>query len=159
MSEEILTVPEEIKMEKIPNLLKGDFYHQLTAKRLDSDDLKQCMEETVSNLLEQETNADRPGMLLGKIQSGKTRAFIGVIALAFDNQYDMAIILTKGTKALAKQTYERLKSDFGEFIRNDGVEICDIMHLPDNLTGFERQKKLVIVVKKQTRSEEHTSEL
>jgi len=55
-------------------------------------------------------------MLLGKIQSGKTRAFIGVIALAFDNDYDIAIILTKGTKVLAQQTYERLVDDFKDFI-------------------------------------------
>ena len=137
-------------MGDFEGLQKGIFYQKLTGVRPDSDDLKQRIEETVSNLLEKETNADCPGMLLGQIQSGKTGAFIRVIALAFDNQYDIAIVLTKGTKALAKQTYERLKHDFWEFIRNDDVQTCDIMHLPDNLTRYERQKKLIIVVKKQT---------
>ena len=74
------------------------------------------MEETVQKFLENETNMNKPGMLLGKIQGGKTGAFIGIIALAFDNDYDMAIILTKGTKALARQTYARVKKDFGNFI-------------------------------------------
>ena len=37
------------------------------------------------------TSSDRPGILLGKIQSGKTRAFLGVIAEAFDNGYDIAV--------------------------------------------------------------------
>ena len=80
------------------------------------------MEETVQKFLEKETNVNRPGMLLGKIQGGKTRAFIGIIALGFDNDYDMAIILTKGTKALARQTYARLKRDFRNFIDDDVIK-------------------------------------
>lgn len=79
---------------------KGHFYNQVTENRKDSIELKTCMENTVKQLLEKDTTIDKPGMLLGKIQSGKTRAFIGIIALAFDNGYDMAIILTKGTKFL-----------------------------------------------------------
>ena len=97
-------------------LVKGEFYETLTNQRQDSDDLKSCMQETVQKLLENDTSMSKPGMLLGKIQSGKTRAFIGIIALAFDNGYDIAIILTKGTKALAQQTYERLEEDFLDLI-------------------------------------------
>ncbi|MFQ5799759.1 MAG: Z1 domain-containing protein, partial [Bacteroidota bacterium] len=61
-----------------------------------------------------------------------------------------AIVLTKGTKALTRQTYERLRKDFVEFARDDKVQICDIMHLPKNFTKFELQQKLIIVVKKET---------
>jgi hypothetical protein len=89
-------------------------------------------------------------MLLGKIQSGKTRAFIGIIALAFDEGYDMAIVLTKGTKALTQQTYERLRRDFRAFLDADRIKICDIMHLPQSFRKFELQQKLIIVVKKET---------
>ena len=56
---------------------------------------------TVRRLLTVQTSAARPGMLLGKIQSGKTKTFLGAIALAFDNGTDIAVIMTKGTKALA----------------------------------------------------------
>jgi len=108
------------------------------------------MERTVDKLLACETGVDRPGMLLGKIQSGKTRAFIGTIALAFDRGYDITIILTKGTKALAQQTYERLRKDFSRFLDADRIKICDIMHLPQNFRKFELQQKLIIVVKKET---------
>jgi Z1 domain-containing protein/RAD3-like DEAD/DEAH box helicase len=108
------------------------------------------MERTVDKLLACETGADRPGILLGKIQSGKTRAFIGVMALAFDRDYDIAIILTKGTKALARQTYERLRKDFCKFLESDQVKIVDVMHLPQNFRKFELQQKLIIVVKKET---------
>ena len=131
-------------------VIEREFCKYITTKRSDSDDLKSCIFETVEKLLANNTDVHRPGMLLGKIQSGKTRAFIGVIALAFDNGYDIAIILTKGTKVLARQTYERLRKDFYEFYQADKVEICDIMHLPQNYTGYELRKKLIIVVKKET---------
>jgi hypothetical protein len=131
-------------------VIEREFCKYITTKRSDSDDLKSCIFETVEKLLVNNTDVHRPGMLLGKIQSGKTRAFIGVIALAFDNGYDIAIILTKGTKVLARQTYERLRKDFYEFYQEDKVEICDVMHLPQNYTGYELRKKLIIVVKKET---------
>jgi hypothetical protein len=108
------------------------------------------MEQTVESLLDKETNMDRPGMLLGKIQGGKTRAFIGVIALAFDNDYDMAIILTKGTKALARQTYQRLNNDFADFIESDKIQLFDILKLPENLPKYVLRQKLVMIVKKET---------
>jgi hypothetical protein len=107
------------------------------------------MEETVKKIQENDTSFKRPGMLLGKIQSGKTRAFIGVISLAFDNDYSVAIVLTKGTIALAQQTYERLKSDFKEFIDEDKLQIYDILQIPENLPKYILQQKLVIVSKKQ----------
>ncbi len=71
--------------------MKGEFYETLPNKRQDPDDLKLCIEDTVQELLENDTNVNRPGMLLGKIQSGKTQASIGIIALAFDNGYDIGI--------------------------------------------------------------------
>jgi hypothetical protein len=114
---------------------KGEFYNTLTQNRNDSDALKKCMENTVRKLAENNTTIHKPGMLLGKIQSGKTRAFIGIIALAFDNDYDIAIILTKGTRALAKQTYERFKKDFKDFIEYDQIQIFDILHIPERLPG------------------------
>ncbi|MBU9710543.1 hypothetical protein KS419_02150 [Bacillus tamaricis] len=99
--------------------------------------------------MKMETTVDRPGMLLGKIQSGKTRTFIGATALSFDNGYDITIVLTKGTRALAQQTYERLKTEFDDFKYDDVVQIFDIMSLPDNLANYELDQKLLIVAKKQ----------
>ena len=87
-------------------------------------------------------------MLLGKIQSGKTNAFLGVIALAFDNRFDIAIILTKGTVSLARQTLKRVQKDFKSFIEQDQVQVYDIMTVPD-LTRYELNQKLILVVKKE----------
>lgn len=64
-------------------------------------------------------------MLHGKIQSGKTRAFVGVIARAFDRGFDIAIVFTKGTKTLSAQTVVRLGSDLREFIDEDEILVFD----------------------------------
>ena len=60
-----------------------------------------------------------------------TRAYLGVIARAFDKGYDVAVILTKGTKSLAEQTLRRVKKDFGEFIAADQIEVFDILAVPE----------------------------
>ena len=109
-----------------------------------------CIEETVSELRSQPTTATKPGMLLGKIQSGKTKTFLGVIALAFDNLYDVAVILTKPTTALAKQTYKRVNKEFGDFIESDQAKVYDILDIPSRLTQYELNQKLIFVVKKQS---------
>jgi hypothetical protein len=110
---------------------------------------RDCIQQTVERLLTIETSASQPGMLLGKIQSGKTKTFLGAIALAFDNGFDIAVILTKGTKALARQTLERVRRDFARFTSQDQVQIFDIMTIPTGLTGYELSQKLIFVAKKQ----------
>jgi hypothetical protein len=137
----------------------GEFYKRLANNKLDTPELKSRIEETVAKILSSDTSAKRPGMFLGKIQSGKTRAFIRVIALVFDNGYDVAIVLTKGTIALAQQTYERLKRDFKHFIDDDKLKTFDILHIPKNLTQYTLKQKLIIVSKKQADNLEHIKTL
>lgn len=108
------------------------------------------MQRTVERLRSVQTSAEHPGMLLGKIQSGKTKTFLGVIALAFDNGFDVAIILTKGTKALARQTLARVRREFAQFHADDQLQMHDIMTVPAGLTGYELNQKLIFVAKKQT---------
>lgn len=125
------------------------FYERLRERRGDDNPLRDCVMTTISKLQSTSTTSDRPGMLLGKIQSGKTRAFIGVIAAAFDNGFDSAIVLTKGTKSLSSQTVARLKKDFKEFIDDDELAVFDIMRLPQKLTQNELSRKVIFVAKKQ----------
>lgn len=119
-----------------------------------STDLQECIEQTVAHLTGSKTDFNCPGMLLGKIQSGKTRTFIGIIALAFDRGYDTCVIFTKGTKALAEQTLKRLDSEFFQFIENDEVKVYDVMSLPA-LTPYIKQQKLIFIVKKETNNLNH----
>jgi len=135
--------------------LNGIFYSGFRAKLRDGNpaygpEEQACIEATVTELQCQPTTASRPGMLLGKIQSGKTKTFLGIVALAFDNGYDVAVILTKPTTALAKQTLKRVTKEFADFIEADQVKVYDILELPDRLTTFELNQKLIFVVKKQS---------
>lgn len=129
--------------------IAGLIYNKLAQKIEYNDEMKACIQATVENLIKVNTSSDKPGMLLGKIQSGKTRAFIGTIGLAFDNGYDVAVVLTKGTRALAEQTFQRLNSDFNEMIERDKVQVFNIMHLADNLRPYILNQKLIFVVKKE----------
>jgi hypothetical protein len=126
-----------------------NFYARLRDTRKDDDALAACVERVVNQVQQTSTSGDRPGMLLGKIQSGKTRAFVGVIARAFDRGFDIAVVLTKGTKTLSAQTVARLASDFREFIDEDEFLVFDIMQPPGKLTKSEQRRKLVIVAKKE----------
>lgn len=124
------------------------FYDELASKRGDPPELRAKVEEVLEHLQTEATSTKRPGILLGRVQSGKTRAFLGVIARAFDKEYDVAIILTKGTKSLAEQTLSRVKEDFRDFIAADRIEVFDILAVPE-LTPYELTHKLVFVVKKE----------
>jgi len=130
---------------------QGAFYPSFISNsdRYTQEDCR-CIESVVGRLSQSHTSEDHPGMLLGKIQSGKTKTFLAVMALAFDNDFDVAVVLTKGTKALAKQTYSRIKSEFRTHDQDDLLKVFDIMTMPGHLTGFELNQKLVMVVKKQT---------
>lgn len=115
-----------------------------------SQDTFSCAEETVAALLETSTTSDHPGMLLGKVQSGKTRTFISVLANAFDNGFDIAIVLSKNSRALIEQTAKRLNSEFSMFTDEGELEIYDIMHAPTVFGAFELESKLIFVAKKQS---------
>jgi hypothetical protein len=128
------------------------FYARLRISRGDDDALAACIDRVVKQLEDTSTSGDRPGMLLGKIQSGKTRAFVGVIARAFDRGFDISVVFTKGTKTLSAQTVARLAHDLREFIEEDEVLVFDIMQPPGKLTKSEQRRKLVIVAKKQAKN-------
>lgn len=116
--------------------------------------LKDCVEETCQYCIDQSlANTDEkinhPIMMLGKIQSGKTRAFTGLIALAFDNDFDIIFILTKNSKALIQQTVSRMKSEFQPFIAKRELIVSDIIKRDQKISGYELQQKNIIVAKKQ----------
>ncbi|GAK03739.1 serine phosphatase RsbU, regulator of sigma subunit [Geomicrobium sp. JCM 19037] len=123
-----------------------------------SEDLQKVIERTSDKLMKESTSHQRPGMLLGKIQSGKTRAFIGVIGRSFDQGMDVAIIFTKASNALAKQTYERLSKEYAHLIERDQVRVFDIMRMPPNLRNYDLSKKLIFIVKKETKNMDRIQE-
>jgi hypothetical protein len=129
---------------------EGRFFQHLQYKNDYSTESVACMVRTTAQLRDKTTSENHPGMLLGKIQSGKTRTFIGVMGLAYDNGFDVVIILTKGTNALVKQTYARLQKEFAERIEDDDMQVYDIMMMPERLRKYELSQKLAFIVKKET---------
>lgn len=127
-----------------------------------SKEKAECIESTVAELLSDAPNASDPGLLLGKIQCGKTDTFETIIGLAFDRGIDITIVLTKGTNALVRQTIERMHYDYRFFKKSDDlaatatIVIEDIM---DNKGGFNRARienaKTVIVAKKEATNLKH----
>lgn len=135
-------------------MVRAGYYERLKKAReaVDSSESAEgeaCVRETVAALVSQPTDARKPGMLLGKIQSGKTRAFLGIITAAFDEGFDVAVVLTKGTRTLAKQTVNRISKEFAVFRDAEQLAVYDIMTVPD-LTDWEiEDQKLVFVAKKE----------
>lgn len=53
------------------------------------------------------------GLVIGKIQSGKTLSFTSLIGLAASNGYGIIVVLAGTKNSLLDQTYERLRRDLG----------------------------------------------
>lgn len=126
----------------------SQYYDQMAAQRGDDPELMAKVEEAVAHLADASTSVRSPGMLLGKIQSGKTRAFLGIIARCFDRGYGVAVILTKNNVSLTQQTLTRVKEDFRELIAAEEVLAEDIMSLP-SLEAYELNKRMILIVKKE----------
>ena len=112
--------------------------------------------------MEEGPHAEEPGLLLGKIQCGKTDTFENIIGLAFDKGIDIAVVFTKGTKPLAEQTKMRMKKDYRFFKPSDDnsqantINIHDIMDVWKNLTPARVDDcKTVIVCKKEATNLKH----
>ena len=135
-----------------------------------SHELDRCVRNTVHRLMMDDEHAKDPGLLLGKIQCGKTNAFVNIMALAFDQGIDVSVVFTKGVNSLSTQTKERMMSDFRHFKESSNLNqpatiyIHDIFELHRN--GFQQAQfsrrpgtKLVIICKKEAKNLEHLRHL
>lgn len=130
---------------------------QANAKYPLTADKRMCIEDTVKQLLDNGPHAEDPGLLLGYVQGGKTDTFEHIIGLCCDRGIDVAVLFTKGTNALAKQTLSRLQQDFAPLKPSSNlnqaatVEIHDIMALRKTglIEANVNKSKLIIVCKKE----------
>ena len=61
-----------------------------------------------------ERDAGRPranGLVVGRVQSGKTRNYVGLMLKALDEGWNVVLVLTSANTALANQTQSRVKND------------------------------------------------
>lgn len=157
VQEKIDSINAEIKNKKaeLDSQKKESVYEHLARIVGYSPELKQCIESTVDQLLVNDvSNASDPGLLLGKIQCGKTRAFVGCMGLAFDRGIDICIVLTKSDNGLVGQTVARMKYEFRDYIGNTDMDKCcsiDV-HLIERELSFSdaqinNQKNIFVIYK------------
>ncbi len=70
-------------------------------------------------------NRETTHLVVGYVQSGKTMSFTGVLAMAHDNGYRVAIILTGVTNNLLDQTSKRLVLDLGDRDAKDNFSFIE----------------------------------
>lgn len=143
---------------------------QARAKIKVSPELDRCIRSTVHRLMQNDPRAKDPGLLLGKIQCGKTNAFVNIMALSFDRGIDICVVFTKGVNSLSTQTKERMMSDFRHFKESSDLHQPATIYIHDiselHRHGFPQAQfsrrtgtKLVIICKKEAKNLEHLTDL
>ncbi|MBQ8113741.1 MAG: hypothetical protein IJ146_11125 [Kiritimatiellae bacterium] len=76
-------------------------------------DVESIIERMNDILSVREANEQRVnGLVVGRVQSGKTRNYVGLMLKAVDEGWNVIIVLTSSNTALADQTERRVKKDF-----------------------------------------------
>lgn len=104
------------------NIQMDGFFRAHVERQMLADDMSQeAIDSVFSNAVRILSHCPNPnaqeelsetGIVIGKVQSGKTSNFISVLALALDNGYDIAIVLGGNTLELLKQNATRITSAF-----------------------------------------------
>lgn len=122
VSDNLISVTE-VETDRIPWIISVDgFFKRRAEEQMLLDDMTQEAVDTIfANAVRILSHCPNPalgkeisetGIVIGKVQSGKTSNFISVLALAFDNGYDIAIVLGGNTLDLLKQNASRIESAF-----------------------------------------------
>ena len=70
--------------------------------------------ERINELLMAHIDQRVRGLVVGRVQSGKTRNYVGLMLKAIDEGWNVIIVLTSCNTTLADQTEERIQKDFKE---------------------------------------------
>lgn len=102
-----------------PTVIQGKFFDLIHRKHVDAygqqgaDNIVKNVRSTYSSLLQQlATTENHNSLLVGKVQSGKTSNLELLTALAFDNGYNMLVILGGYDTDLLRQSTERFGQTF-----------------------------------------------
>ena len=153
---------EKARLEAAQNVNEDEYVFGTMAahNKFMTPEKGKVVREMTDQLMMEGENATQPCLLLGKVQCGKTDTFLSIMGLCFDRGIDVAVVMTKGTNTLTKQTIERLNKDF-RFFKNDGtygqkvvIYIYDILDLykRGGLSDYQLNdpaNKFIIVCKKE----------
>lgn len=153
---------EKARLEAAQNVSEEEYIFGTMAahNQFMTPEKEKVVREMTDQLMMEGENATQPCLLLGKVQCGKTDTFLSIMGLCFDRGIDVAVVMTKGTNTLTKQTIERLNKDF-RFFKDDGtygqkvvIFIYDILDLykRGGLSDYQLNdpaNKFIIVCKKE----------
>lgn len=100
--------------ESIEKLFSGLGFLSPEERQNLEDSSKKIVENCVPAVYTKTNKISNTGIVIGKIQSGKTLSFTSVIALARDNGYKIVVIISGRSNLLLKQTKDRLREDLLE---------------------------------------------
>ncbi|CCV63604.1 predicted endonuclease [Alteracholeplasma palmae J233] len=105
--------------------------------------LSQCPDPNIND------ESSKTGIVIGKVQSGKTSNFISLIGLAFDNGYQIAVVLGGNKNNLLEQNVTRIKNSF----RVDAMKLVildtnkndDVINA-NTISEFIKQNRKIIII-------------
>ena len=121
MNENVVFMETNIESEnweiKTDGYFKKSVTKQLITDDISSENAEKIFQNGVEILSEcpnpqNSTPEKKTGIVIGKVQSGKTSNFISTIALAFDNGYQISVVLGGNKNILLGQNAERIKQSF-----------------------------------------------
>ena len=152
----ILGPIKEVKiLKKQNNIISGESFEKLYSKldhltQIEKKNIKDSSVEILKKCVppqfifnkENKNYINNTGLIIGKIQSGKTLSFTSVMALARDNGYRVVIVISGRTNLLLKQTIDRLKIDL---IKNDKyIKVLTNCEVPEKRIKTISQLKRVL---------------
>lgn len=158
MTDEWISVIDGDNVQPWSITVDGFFRKKVEQQMLDDEITPEAIDSIFTNAVRILSHCPNPnihqelsetGIVIGKVQSGKTSNFISVLALAFDNGYDIAVVLGGNTLDLLKQNASRITSAF-----NVDPEKLTVLKTNDNKTlinptrirdFLENDRKIIIV--------------
>ena len=172
MPDSLIRVTDQFQVNDWEITMDGFFRSNVENQMLRDEMTSEATETVFSNAARILSHCPNPtineeiaetGIVIGKVQSGKTSNFISVLALAFDNGYNIAIVLGGNTLELLKQNANRISDAFhvnAEKLTvlktNDNKSLIN----PSRIKEFiENGRKVIIVGLKHTKHIDQIAEI
>mgnify|MGYP001186535374 CR=1 FL=1 len=144
------------------NIIEGDHFDRIK-EAIPGNENKERLARETREIVEKLSYENQTGLIVGRVQSGKTLSFEAVTGMARDNGAQLVIILAGISKILTNQTLNRIKKDFKYSEKKDWVIVDTEGGLPGNFEntlkqniekfnrdgGLKRKKGTIIVCMKQ----------
>lgn len=177
MSEEITAILKTGKNESFGQMVTDGFFITNVGKKMQEDN-EELSDEAVSKIFENAVDVlnhcpnpggtkefKKTGLMIGKVQSGKTSNFISVLALAFDNGYNLGIVIGGNTTELLNQNTERIRNSFNvskeHLVVLNSKENQKLINASDIRDFLSNGQKVIIVCLKspQEKNNKHMSKV